>query len=84
MGTLVKGWDFRSDARAGGPPLLAAHGRYDYTVPHALWDGVAETLPRTALRVFDRSGHQPFLEEPEVFGAAVGERMTTEGLVLRR
>lgn len=79
MGTLVKGWDIRSSAGAGRPPLLIAHGRYDYTVPYGLWDGVAEILPRTTMRVFERSGHQPFLEEPETFGAAVADWVASVG-----
>jgi proline iminopeptidase len=79
MGTPVKGWDIRSSAQAGGPALLIAHGRYDYTVPYGLWDGLPETLPRTTMRVFGRSGHQPFLEEPEAFGGTVADWMATEG-----
>jgi len=71
MGPLVAGWDIRSASRSSSVPLLIAHGRYDYVVPYVLWNGVAETLPHTTVRLFDRSGHQPFLEEPEAFGMAV-------------
>jgi proline iminopeptidase len=79
MGTLVNGWDIRSGSDSLSVPLLIAHGRYDYTVPYVLWEGVADTLPRTTMRLFDRSGHQPFLEEPEAFGAAVVDWMVGEG-----
>jgi proline iminopeptidase len=78
MGTLLKGWDIRAGSDSLRVPLLIAHGRYDYTVPYLLWEGLAATLPRTTVRVFGRSGHQPFLEEPEAFGAAVAEWMTAE------
>jgi proline iminopeptidase len=79
MGTLVNGWDIRSGSDSLCVPLLIAHGRYDYAVPYVLWEGVIETLPCTTMRLFDRSGHQPFLEEPEAFGAAVADWMTGEG-----
>jgi proline iminopeptidase len=77
MGTLVRGWDVRSDARSSRVPLLIAHGRYDYTVPYRLWEGVASSLPHVTMRVFGRSGHQPFFEEPELFGATVDEWMAS-------
>jgi pimeloyl-ACP methyl ester carboxylesterase len=79
MGTLVDGWDIRSGADSLRVPLLIAHGRYDYTVPYTLWEGMADTLPRTTMRLFGSSGHQPFLEEPEAFGAAVADWMAGEG-----
>jgi proline iminopeptidase len=75
MGSLVRGWNVRSASTSLCVPLLIAHGRYDYTVPYVLWEGVAETLPHTTMRLFGRSGHQPFLEEPEEFGAAVEDWM---------
>jgi proline iminopeptidase len=75
MGTLVRGWNVRSDSTSLRVPLLIAHGRYDYTVPYGLWEGVAETLPHTTMRLFSRSGHQPFLEQPEEFAAAVVDWM---------
>jgi proline iminopeptidase len=77
MGTLLRGWDVRSDSGLSRAPLLVAHGRYDYTVPYRLWEGVATSLPRTTMRVFGRSGHQPFFEEPELFGAVVDEWMAS-------
>jgi proline iminopeptidase len=79
MGTLVNAWDIRAGSDSLRVPLLIAHGRYDYTVPYVLWEGVIETLPGTTMRLFERSGHQPFLEEPEAFGAAVTAWMTGEG-----
>lgn len=75
MGSLVTGWDVRSAGEASRVPILIAHGRYDYTVPYVLWEGVATSLPQTTMRVFGRSGHQPFFEEPELFGAALEEWM---------
>jgi proline iminopeptidase len=70
MSTLGPTWN----ATAGADlrtPLLIAHGRHDYTVPHVLWDDVIIRLSTATKRVFDRSGHQPFVEEPERFTSEV-------------
>jgi len=70
MGKLTPGWD----VLAGGPlavPLFLALGRYDYAVPYTSWSGILEQVPRAALQVFERSGHQAFVEEPELFSQAV-------------
>jgi len=66
LGTLAPGWDVTAGAALRGP-LLIAHGRHDYTVPHLLWDDVVPRLPTATMRLFERSGHQPFAEEPERF-----------------
>lgn len=76
MGTLTRAWDVTAGADALQAPLLIAHGRYDYTVPHVLWDGVATALPHATFRLFERSGHQPFFEEPDAFTAALLGWMT--------
>jgi proline iminopeptidase len=66
-GALTKDWDVTVDAAGLTMPILLAHGRYDYTVPHVLWDGLVERLPNATFHLFERSGHQPFCEEPERF-----------------
>lgn len=75
MGPLTAGWDVQTDAGTLTVPTLIAHGRYDYTVPYTLWQGVAEALPNTTFKLFDRSGHQPFLEQPEEFASTVADWM---------
>jgi proline iminopeptidase len=75
MGTLTSEWDVTRDATSLRVPILLAHGRYDYTVPWVLWDGVAEKLPTATRRIFQRSGHHPFCEEPENFAKTVVEWM---------
>jgi proline iminopeptidase len=70
MGALSPTWDIT----AGAPlraPLYIAHGRHDYVVPHVLWDDVAPRLPAATLQIFEQSGHQPFVEEPARFTAAL-------------
>src|SRR5882724_9824414 len=71
MGTLSLGWDVTVGASSLRVPLFLAHGRYDYIVPYTLWEGLPERLPNATLQLFERSGHQPFFEEPDRFAAAV-------------
>jgi proline iminopeptidase len=78
MGTLLAGWDVTADASSLQVPLFLAHGRCDYIVPYRLWDGIVEKLPNATFRLFDRSGHQPFFEEPEAFVTALTAWMTGE------
>jgi proline iminopeptidase len=75
LGTLTSDWEVTRDASSLRTPILLAHGRYDYTVPWVLWDGVAEQLPVATPRIFERSGHHPFCEEPAEFVKAVADWM---------
>jgi proline iminopeptidase len=59
--TLAPTWT----ATAPGVPVLLALGRCDYTVPHIVWDGIA--LDGVTTQLFEKSGHQPFFEEPALF-----------------
>ena len=56
-------------------PIFIAYRRYDYDVPYALWADVASTLATETMQVFERSGHQPFLEEPDRFAQALTDWM---------
>jgi proline iminopeptidase len=75
LGTLTPQWDISVDVDSLRAPVFIAHGRYDYVVPHLMWGGVVETLPDARLEIFEKSGHQPFFEEPERFARAVHEWM---------
>jgi proline iminopeptidase len=79
LGTLAPAWDVTAEAGSLRVPILVAHGRYDYTVPHVLWRGVVERLPTATLEIFDRSGHQPFFEEPERFATLLADWMAGTG-----
>ncbi|OIS62164.1 alpha/beta hydrolase [Bacillus subtilis] len=49
-------------------PVYIGLGRYDYLVaPVALWDTVADLYPHVEKVIFEKSGHQPMLEEPQAF-----------------
>lgn len=79
LGALTPGWDVTVGAGSLRVPIFLALGRLDYTSPHVLWNGIAETLPDATVHVFERSGHQPFFEEPERFTLAVTEWMSARG-----
>ncbi len=73
LGPLTHDWVVTAGSDSLHVPIFHAHGRYDYVVPHYLWDGIVDTLPDATFRLFERSGHQPFFEEPDEFVAAVTE-----------
>ena len=73
MGPLTAAWDVTAgELRV---PLLVAHGKHDYVVPHTMWADVLPRLPSASFVLFERSGHQPFFEEPERFGQVMSEWM---------
>jgi proline iminopeptidase len=71
FGTLTARWNVFAGLESLRVPVLVAHGRYDYAVPFTMWDGVVDRLPNAHLHLFERSGHQPFFEEPERFAEVV-------------
>ena len=52
-------------------PVFIAQGIFDFAAPPHAWAGELEKLPAATYRVFERSGHYPQLDEPELFGEAV-------------
>ncbi len=48
-------------------PVFLGLGRYDYVVPYTLWDGVKEKFTNLSYHLFEKSGHTPQLEEPDLF-----------------
>lgn len=75
LGTLTPKWDVAADADGMRTPLLVAHGRHDYVVPHALWKPVVPRLSAATFEMFAKSGHHPFVEEPARFAAVVTDWM---------
>lgn len=73
LGTVAPSWDITRDAASLTFPILIAHGRYDFVVPYEMWNGIPERLPDATFRLFPRSAHHPFYEEPEAFVAAIKE-----------
>ena len=83
MGTLTPDWEVTANASELHFPILVAHGRYDYTVPHTMWEPVIGRLPLATLQRFERSGHHPFFEEPEQFANVLASWMANTAGVVR-
>ena len=50
-------------------PVAVLHGRWDAVIaPAASW-AIHRAIPGSRLRIFERSGHSPFVEEPQEFAA---------------
>jgi proline iminopeptidase len=56
---------FRNERRVPAPTFVAT-GRYDYVDPYTLWEGF-DDIPGLTVRLFERSGHTPQLEESAIF-----------------
>lgn len=56
-------------------PALVLAGRADRICPPHLAEQIVSALPRGELKVFEHSGHRPFIEEPGAWAAAVSEFM---------
>ena len=54
------------DGRSVPAPSFAAAGRYDFIDPYTLWNGY-EDIPGLTVKIFEKSGHTPQLEESELF-----------------
>jgi proline iminopeptidase len=51
-------------------PVFLAFGRYDFLVaPPSAWDAIRPKFRDLTVRVFERSGHVPTLEEADLFNA---------------
>src|ERR1700681_135335 len=78
LGPLTQEWDVTVGASGLRVPLFLAHGRYDYTVPYILCEGIPAQLPNDTLGIFESSGHQPFFEEPDRFVATLADWMARQ------
>jgi len=71
LGPLTAGWDITVNSNSLHSRMFLAQGLHDYVAPHVLWDGIVQSLPDATLHIFERSGHQPFFEEPDRFAESV-------------
>lgn len=62
-----------------GVPVLVVMGRHDYAVPPLLWNPVLPRLTGVTLKIFERSGHTPQLEEPDHFESVLQEWLNGGG-----
>jgi proline iminopeptidase len=80
-GEMTRPWDVMQQAHLLRAPTFLALGRCDYVSPWILWNGVAEKLPSVTPQIFERSGHQPFFEEPEEFAGSLLTWMKVSGFL---
>lgn len=74
---FAQGYELRWDPERLTAPVLVVMGRYDYAVPHVLWDRVRPELANLTFHLFERSGHTPPLEEPEQFDRVLLDWLAT-------
>ncbi len=58
-------------------PTLVTVGRHDWVTPVEYSETMARLIPRATLRVFERSGHSPQIEEAEEFQRVMREFLST-------
>ena len=58
---------------AADTPTFLGLGRYDYIVPYTWWDPYVPRYAELTYKLYDRSGHLPFVEQPEEFAADLAE-----------
>jgi proline iminopeptidase len=75
FGTLAPQWNAAVTLPLLRAPVWLAQGRYDYASPGAMWDDLLPSMLIATRQVFEKSGHQPFVEEPEEFSTALLEWM---------
>jgi proline iminopeptidase len=68
---LLKGWDVRPRLAQISAPTLVLVGRDDYITPPNKSADIQARIPGAELKIFERSGHMPHLEEPEAFFATI-------------
>jgi proline iminopeptidase len=71
----ISRFDVRARLKGLRMPVLVLAGRFDRMVPPSLTIRYKKLAPRATFVMFERSGHFPFIEEPEAFVAAVGNFM---------
>jgi proline iminopeptidase len=74
---VAKALDYGRRLREISVPVLLMCGRHDPQFPPVCSAELAAGIREAELFYFDRSGHYPFIEEPEAFWAAVGAFLAT-------
>lgn len=69
-GEIFRDIDITRGLDALDKPVFLGLGRHDFLVPPPwLWEAVRDRFRDLTIRVFERSSHAPFLEEPTLFDA---------------
>jgi len=60
-------YDLNPELRKFTFPTLVVTGRYDFNVAPSVAYGIHRNVPGSQFAVFEKSGHLPFCEEPDLF-----------------
>lgn len=63
--------DFTDTLRRWTKPVLVIHGRFDAVLAPSIAWKLHRLIPKSRIAFLERSGHMPFIEEPETFAAVV-------------
>ncbi|KAF0319578.1 proline iminopeptidase [Colletotrichum asianum] len=66
-------FDVRSKLKDITAPTLVATGRLDVVVPVGYGEEISQGIPQSELVIFEKSGHSPPSDEPELFQKTVTE-----------
>jgi proline iminopeptidase len=79
-GEVFRDLDIRQGLDAMDAPVLLALGRYDYLVaPYGTWEPYRDGFRDLTVRVFEKSGHTPQLEESALFDAELLRWLSERG-----
>lgn len=66
LGKDLMNYNYYDDVKKITFPVLILHGKSD-GIPMASVVRLKNSIPRTTLKVFEKSGHFPFIEEPDLY-----------------
>jgi proline iminopeptidase len=75
-GQVFRNIDINDGLDAFDKPVLLMLGRYDYWNPPHLWEPFREKFKDLTIRIFEKSGHTPQLEEAEYFNKELLDWLT--------
>lgn len=64
---ILQRWDVTARLHEIDVPTLVLAGRHDIVIPCRHATTLAERIPNATVRIFEESGHNAFIEEPEAF-----------------
>ncbi|MWV44083.1 alpha/beta fold hydrolase [Paenibacillus sp. HJL G12] len=74
-------YDVRPELPSCNVPTLIIGARYDWVTPLSQAEEMKRLLPNSQLRIFEHSGHMPFIEEQDDFIKTTAHFLTSEGEV---
>ena len=72
VGGTMKGYDPSKAMRQMKTPTLIIVGRADRVAPPSISAQIRDLIPNSRLEYFDKSGHRPWVEEPDRYFQIVG------------